>query len=203
MNSFTVKEIWDNGRIKYPQSMNIYNRHRALERGDVIERDSYKITVLHPYREFYTLFGTDYDEENDSSLVLKLSGRNSSFLFTGDIQEESETDLSHLKEWLSSDVIKVPHHGSRASAEENFFTAVSPLIAVISAGRDNAYGHPSSEVLERLSGKEIFRTDLDGAVKVYETEDGLAVKTYREFMFEKADGFDKEMNNIRKLFSKW
>jgi beta-lactamase superfamily II metal-dependent hydrolase len=74
---------------------------------------------------------------------------------------------------------------------------------VISVGRDNSFGHPSQEVLQKLAGKRILRTDQDGAVKIVEKGGDLLVKTCREFMFQKADGFDMERDNIRKLFSIW
>jgi beta-lactamase superfamily II metal-dependent hydrolase len=81
--------------------------------------------------------------------------------------------------------------------------AVSPSIALISAGRGNSFGHPSQEVLQKLAGKRILRTDQDGAVKIVEKEEGLLVKTCREFMFQKADNIGMERDNIRKLFSLW
>lgn len=203
MKRFTVKEIWDNGRILYPQEMHITANHRALERGDIIETDSYRITVLHPYKEFYTLRDNTHSEENNSSLVLKISGKKKSFLFTGDIEEEAEEDIAHLRKWLQGDVIKIPHHGSRTSTSDVFLNGVSPSIAVISAGRDNSFGHPSQEVLQKLEGKRIFRTDQDGAIKIVEKGEKLIVKTCREFVFEKADNINTEKKNIMRLFSVW
>jgi competence protein ComEC len=200
---FTVKELWDNGRILYPPELCINSNHRILQRGDTVEATQYKITVLHPYKEFYTLSEDRYSEENSSSLVLKVAGKKKSFLLAGDIEEEAEEDIAHLTKWLSSDVIKVPHHGSKTSAADAFMVAVSPSIALISAGRGNSFGHPSQEVLQKLAGKRILRTDQDGAVKIVEKEEGLLVKTCREFMFQKADNIGMERDNIRKLFSLW
>ena len=87
--------------------------HRTLARGDVIESERYAIQVLHPYQEFVTLGDDEYGQGNNSSLVLRISGKRHSFLFAGDIEEEAEGDLSHLGERLRSDVMKVPHHGRR------------------------------------------------------------------------------------------
>ncbi|PKL52324.1 MAG: DNA internalization-related competence protein ComEC/Rec2 [Nitrospira bacterium HGW-Nitrospira-1] len=203
MKRFNVKEIWDNGRILYPPELDITASHRTLERGDTIEAAGCRIETLHPYREFYTLSEDSYSEENSSSLVLKVTGKARSFLFAGDIEEEAEEDIAHLNKWLQSDVLKVPHHGSRTSAQDNFLDGVSPSIAVISVGRDNSFGHPSQETLEKLAGIKIFQTDQDGAVKIVENGDDLLVKTCREFMFQKADNFETEAGNIRKLFAVW
>jgi competence protein ComEC len=203
MKRFTVKEIWDSGRISYPLDRLVNTVHRTLERGDVFEADGYRITVLHPYKEFYTLSEDSYSEENSSSLVLKIAGERKSFLFAGDIEEEAEEDIAHLKTWLASDVMKVPHHGSRTSAQDDFLREVSPTIAVISAGRDNAFGHPSQEVLDKFEGKNVLRTDQDGAILIVEKGEDLLVKTCREFMFQKAVNFGMERDNIKKLFSIW
>lgn len=86
---------------------------------------------------------------------------------------------------------------------DDFLDKVSPSIAVISVGRDNSFGHPSQETLEKLADIKIFRTDQDGAVKIVEKGEDLLVKTCREFMFEKADNISTETENIRKLFSVW
>jgi competence protein ComEC len=203
MKTFRVKELWDNGRIFYPPELHINAHHRILERGDTVEGAAYRITVLHPYKEFYSFSEDSYSEENSSSLVLKITGKKRSFLFAGDIEEEAEEDTAQLKKWLQSDVIKIPHHGSRTSAADDFLGEVSPSIAVISVGRDNSFGHPSEEVLQKLEGKRIFRTDRDGAVKIAEKDGDLLVKTCRKFMFERADNIGTEKGNIIKLFTIW
>ena len=145
----------------------------------------------------------EYVSENNASLVLKLSGEKHSFLFVGDVEEDAEEDLSHLKSWLKSDVIKVPHHGGKTSVHPGMLFDISPSIAVISVGRDNTFGHPSQEMLEALSGRQIYRTDIDGAIKITETEEGLEVKTYRDYAFERADAAAKELRNIKRLFTAW
>lgn len=203
LKRFNVKEVWDNGRIKYPDEIKMPEEHKVLERGDVLAAGTFRIEVLHPYKEFYSLYGSEYDEENNSSLVLKITGRKLSFLFSGDIEQEAEENMSHIGKWLASDVIKVPHHGSRTSLSDVFLFKVSPSIAVISVGRDNQFGHPSPLTLEKLEGTKIFRTDIDGAVKISETVKGFETKTFKGFVFEKADSFDREMKNIKRLFSVW
>ncbi|MEW6163117.1 MAG: ComEC/Rec2 family competence protein [Nitrospirota bacterium] len=200
---FEVKELWDNGRLIYPENFIANTKHRTFNRGDVIEGKGYSIYVFHPYPEFYTMHGSDHVEANNDSLVLKIKGRNKSFLFTGDVEEEAEEDLIHLDMWLKSDVIKIPHQGSRTSAYKPFLEVISPQVAVISVGRDNPFGHPHEEMLELLERIRIFRTDLDGAIKIRESEKGLAIKTYRDFQFEKAKSLKEEAKNIKRLFETW
>lgn len=203
LERFDVKEVCDNGRILYPESLNLHTKHRVLERGDILEQGMISLSILHPYKEFYTLFGDEYDEENNSSLVVKLSDGNISFLFPGDIEDEAEDDLLHLKERLKSDVIKVPHHGSRTSLSETFLPEVSPAVAVISAGRGNAFGHPSPEVLERLQGIRVARTDLDGAVKITASHGAPRIQTFSDFSFKRTRDIAEEVGNIRRLFIVW
>ena len=200
---FKVKEMWDSGRIIYQEANSTGIVHRILERGDVVEGKGYKMYVFHPYREFYTMNGDSDNGGNDSSLVLKIEGRNKSFLFTGDIEEEAQEDIIHLGKWLKSDVVKVPHHGGRTSAYKPFYEIASPEIAVISVGRDNAYGHPHQETLDMLEGAKIYRTDINGAVKITEKDGRLEVKTYREYRFSKTKSLAGEMKNIQRLFRVW
>lgn len=202
LKNFKVYEIWDNGRLIYPDE-SLELKYRGFQRGDVIEGKGYRITVLHPYDGFYTLYSDDNDENNDS-LVLKIQGRRNAFLFTGDIEEEAEEDLSYLDGHIKSSVLKVPHHGSRTSLSEMFFNTVSPEIAVISVGRKNLYNHPHGETLEMLNRAKIFRTDRDGAICIEELPDGrLEVKTWREFQLSEARNAKDEMMNFKKLFLVW
>ncbi len=203
LRRFSVKEIWDNGRIEYPRELALRVKPRGLGRGDVAEGGSYRIEALHPYPEFYSMEGNDFVEENNSSLVIKIKGRQHSFLFVGDVEEEAEEDMSRLGIWLRSDVLKAPHHGGISSVHEGFLFEVSPSIAVISAGRDNSFGHPRPEMLEALAGARIFRTDQDGAVKVTETDKGLMVRTYHDYAMKRSDSLSEEMRNLRRLFSVW
>lgn len=91
---------------------------------------------------------------NNNALVCKLYYKNFSMLFTGDIEEPAEKEL--IKKYadtnvLDSMVLKVAHHGSKTSSIKEFVDLVKPKIAVIGVGKNNLYGHPSSEVIERLS----------------------------------------------------
>ncbi|MGC2063760.1 MAG: DNA internalization-related competence protein ComEC/Rec2 [Thermodesulfovibrionales bacterium] len=209
---FGVNEIWENGPedqetpARSPaagHSTRHATGHRVVERGDIVTGEGYEVAVLHPYKEFYTFDDNDFIAENNAAIVLRVKGRKHSFLLTGDIEKEAEENLTHLGEWLRSDVIKIPHHGGRTSANPQFFAGVAPSIAVISVGRENNFGHPSPEMLEELQNVRVLRTDLDGAVKITETGDGLEVRTYKDYAFEKADTLQKELRNIRRLFETW
>jgi len=114
------------------------------------------------------LAGKEYENSNDTSIVVKLVFGKNYFLFTGDISKVAEKELI-IRANIDSDVLKVAHHGSKTSSSEDFLKAVSPQIAVISVGKGNSYGHPHQEVLDTLTkyGIRILRTDLDGDIKIF------------------------------------
>lgn len=107
-----------------------------------------------------------YDDINNNSIAIRLVHGRNSFLFTGDAESESEADMLKSGRLLSTDVYKVAHHGSSGANSELFLLAVNPKYAVISCGEDNDYGHPHSEVLNRLRllGTEVYRTDEQGTI---------------------------------------
>lgn len=103
---------------------------------------------------------------NDSSIVARLVYGNNSFLFMGDAEVEVEEELIELNIDLSADIIQVGHHGSNTSSSWKFIDYVKPKIAIISAGKDNKFGHPSLRVIRRYErfGTKIYRTDIDSAI---------------------------------------
>lgn len=108
---------------------------------------------------------------NDNALVLRLDYGLVSYLLASDITAATEARLLAIGAPLAATVLKVAHHGSRGSSTPEFLRAVRPLVAVISVGARNAYGHPSPETLERIAavGATLYRTDRDGAV-ILETD---------------------------------
>lgn len=123
--------------------------------------------------------GDDTNDINDSSIVLKMTYGENSFLFTGDATSNVEELI--LDEDLKSDVLKVAHHGSNYSSTDEFLDRVDPDYAVISVGLNNTYNHPSESTLQKLSSRNIkvYRTDQDGTIIF--TSDGinLSVKTVK------------------------
>ena len=101
---------------------------------------------------------------NDSSLVLRLTMGDLSFLLTGDITEGGESALVRSGSDLRTTVLKVAHHGSRTSTSIEFLERAQPAVDVISVGAGNPYGHPVSDILERLGDDLVLRTDEHGDV---------------------------------------
>ena len=137
--------------------------HLALDPG-------LEMVVLHPGARLA-------DDANNNSVVTRLTHGEISLLLPGDIEAEVEVNLvgaQHAVSRLRSTVLKVSHHGSCSSTTQAFLDAVDPETAIISVGADNRFGHPCDEVLERLSGLPVYRTDEHGSVEVI--SDGTQVR---------------------------
>lgn len=108
----------------------------------------------------------DEKDTNNTSIVIRMEYGETSFIFTGDAETESENYILDEGFEIRSDVLKVGHHGSVTSTSDDFLWEVAPDYAVISAAKGNDYGHPHRETLEKLekAGVEIFRTDLEGDI---------------------------------------
>jgi competence protein ComEC len=117
--------------------------------------------------------GAESGDVNDTSVVLRADVRGVSMLLTGDIEPTAQQALRAWGPALAVDVLKVPHHGSRHQ-DADFLRDAEAELAVISAGEDNAYGHPAIETLHLLedSGTPVLRTDLLGDVAVVVNESG-------------------------------
>lgn len=131
----------------------------------IIDTDDLKLVVLAPNQD-------SYESLNNYSIVLKLTYKEKSFLFTGDAETLSEKEITGDVE---ADVLKVGHHGSRTSTSQAFLNKVNPSYAVISVGLNNDYKHPHQEVIDRLEKKniKIYRTDQNGDIMF--TTDGYNI----------------------------
>ena len=123
------------------------------------------VEILAPNKE-------SYNDLNDYSIVIKLEYMNKSFMFMGDAQYESEMEILDNFD-IKSDVLKCGHHGSRTSGCKKFLSKMNPKYAIISCGKNNKYGHPHKQFIERLKKENtlIYRTDLDGSI-IVKIEDG-------------------------------
>jgi competence protein ComEC len=143
-------------------------RPRLLAAGDQESLGGWRLKVLHPESD-------ERRGENERSLVLLAETAGKRVLLTGDVESWAEQRLlSCCAPDLRVDVLKVAHHGSRTSTGESFLEESRPRLALISAGRNNVYRHPSAEVLERLEryGVRALRTDRDGQISVSWNEEG-------------------------------
>ncbi len=114
------------------------------------------------------------DDANPISLIMKVSYGEVDTLFTGDAEIKNEDfAIRNYGEELDCEILKVGHHGSSTSSCEDFIAMVSPELALISVGADNAYGHPHRETLNTLNNylDEIHRTDKEGDIVVAMTKD--------------------------------
>lgn len=137
-------------------------RWRPLWRGDRLQVGRWQVRVLSPG-------AGQGGNDNDLSLVIEASVHGRRILLTGDIEAASERRLvRRLSTAPTYDVLKVAHHGSKTSTSRAFLDQVRPRLALISAGLDNTYGHPTPEVLQRLRrhGAVVLRTDRSGLVRL-------------------------------------
>jgi len=137
--------------------------------------DKTQIDILFPPEN---LEGKEVKNTNNTSIIARLVVGGNSFLFTGDAYKSVEKKLLEKEIEIDSDVLKVGHHGSKTSSSEEFIKEVSPEIAVISAGKNNSYGHPHQETLETLEKYDInvLRTDLSGDIKLICDSQSLKLK---------------------------
>jgi len=105
---------------------------------------------------------------NNASIILRMLHGHNTFLFTGDAEHEAEQFLLNSGTNLQAQVLKVGHHGSRTSTTQEFLDAVNPSVTIITVGADNQFGHPHSEVMQRLQARNIpiFRTDQEGTIRI-------------------------------------
>ncbi len=146
--------------------------------GDIIRlAPDLEMIILNSTNPF--LYGNE-SNFNNHSIVLKLLYKNTSFLFTGDIEEKAEINLLNWDNLLKSDILKVAHHGSITSSSKYFLDKVQPEVAVISVGL-NYFNHPHPDILERLDNycQKVFRTDYNGTVLVKCNGEKYSIKTLR------------------------
>ena len=138
--------------------------------GDSYEIGGGTLSVLGPVETYYDL--------NNTSLVMKFTYGDVSFLFTGDQEADAEKELVASGTDVSATVLKVGHHGSSTSSSEEFLDAVGAECYVTEVGAGNSYNHPHAETREKLekTGKPVYRTDLNGDIVI--ATDGKTFDVY-------------------------
>lgn len=182
LDNFHVNEFWFNGQ---------WRSTKSCERlKDILVRKNIKIrSVTHLPKEvnihgaqIKVLWPMETNSEmntNDACLVVKINYGNQSFLFPGDITKNTEKAMvQRYNNELESQVLVVPHHGSKTSSSALFIDKVKPEYAVISAGYRNRYSMPHKAVLKRLTerGINIYRTDMAGAILMITFGNELEIK---------------------------
>ena len=140
---------------------------REVKEGDVIMLDADKniyLDILHPEEGYISV------DSNDQSIVVKLVYGKTCFILTGDASKEVEMKIvNKYKDSIDCAVLKVGHHGSHTSSEKQFIGLVSPKYSIISAGKDNRYGHPHQETIDTLNifKSEIINTAISGTITFF------------------------------------
>lgn len=173
MENYKIGEIIDSGvetdsqiYKKYKETIAQRNiNHLEGKRGTDIEfGNNIKLEIISPDG---TQDKNNPKDTNAASIVSKLIFKKNNFLFTGDLPSEKERELVKLNTNLGADVLKISHHGSKYATGEEFLNAVKPAEAVISVGKNNRYGHPAPEILDRLNSHKVIikRTDNFGDIE--------------------------------------
>ena len=156
INSFKVAEVWDwTTPVRTTKNLS-----------DIT------LAVLHS--------GVGSDDQNANSVVTKISYGSIDFMMTGDCESSCESSISMSSFFSpSSEILKVGHHGSSTSTSQSFLNIVNPAVAIISAGLNNQYGHPTQTTLNKLANKQLYRTDLNGNIIVTTNGINYSVSTQK------------------------
>ena len=183
LRDFRPREVWEGApapnsdllrRVK-ATARGVGAAWRTLQAGDALRIGDVQVIAWHPP-------APDWERQrvrNDDSLVFEIRHGDVSFVLPGDIGAEVEARLAAVMPPSPRRVLKVPHHGSRMSSSEAFLAALDPAVAVVSAGRDNRFGHPDPAVVRRYetSGALVLRTGRVGAVEVCSDGRRIRVRT--------------------------
>ena len=183
VRDFRPREVWEG--VPVPRSERMRSlataaseagaAWRRLQAGDNLRIGEVEVRVWHPPLP-------DWERQrvrNDDSLVLELRHGWVSFVLPGDIGAEVEAGLAAQLDPFPHRVLKVPHHGSRTSSSAAFIAGLDPVLAIVSAGRDNRFGHPHPAVLQRYgeAGVALLETGAVGAIDVCSDGRRIRVRT--------------------------
>lgn len=181
---YKVREVWETG-VEYSSATydawknEISSRQipkKEVRAGDEKTFAETKISIFYPLSP---LSGQKINNLNNASIINRLDYKKFSVLFLGDA--EREVQLKIASQMKLATVLKVGHHGSRNGTVGEMLEVVRPALAVISAGKDNTYGHPHTEAVNLLKSYavRIFRTDQNGRVEIDSDGEGYTVKSSR------------------------
>jgi len=176
MQTYQIGEILD---TKTQSESQVYKKYREIIDAEKISEvdgvagvnikieENAEVKILSPAENY----NPNEKDTNLNSVGARLAFGENSFLFTGDLPSDGEQTLIKSGESIDAQILKVGHHGSKYSSSVEFLKAVNPRDAIISVGANNRYGHPATEILERLKNMSIniLRTDERGDI-VYECQ---------------------------------
>ncbi len=182
LRDFRPREVWEgvpvpaSGRLRRLQALALDGgaAWRTLQAGETLRIGDAQLTVWHPP-------APDWERQrvrNDDSLVIEIRHGDVSFVLPGDIGAEVESGLAGVLPPAARRVLKAPHHGSRTSSSAAFLAALDPTLAIVSAGRENRFGHPAPDVVRRYeeAGAVIRRTGRAGAIEVCSDGEDIRVR---------------------------
>lgn len=136
------------------------------------------LKIYHVSREkiknMYFINDMKTNDENENSLVLYMKLEEKNILMMGDASAKTENYLINTYNIPKMDILKVGHHGSKTSSNKNFINKIKPKISLISAGKNNMYGHPHKQTIENLNKSKIYVTKDDGAIKINLTKNSVS-----------------------------
>lgn len=182
LKRYQVDEIWQSGvnhsTAAYAEFKNLISqkqiKNEFVQNGATKNFGPVKILVLYPLLD---LKNQDIDNVNNASVVSRLEYNQFSALFTGDAEKEVQQQI--LAQTQKATVLKVAHHGSKDALNEDFLAVVRPAVAIISAGKNNKFGHPHAPTVEALKrlAIQIYRTDQNGTIEISSDGVGYQVKS--------------------------
>ncbi len=182
LRDFRPREVWEgvpvpgSGRLRRLKALALDRGAvwRTLQAGETLRIGDVQVTVWHPP-------APEWERQrvrNDDSLVLEIRHGDVSFVLPGDIGAEVESGLARVMPPAARRVLKAPHHGSRTSSSPALLAALDPTVAIVSAGRENRFGHPAPAVVRRYeeAGAVILQTGRDGAIEVCSDGEDIHVR---------------------------
>lgn len=173
VNSFKVdKVIFNNGEYNDLELELI----KVLEEKNIMYYQNVKQLNINN-NKLYFINDDIYDNENDNSNIVYTKLNNYKFLFMGDAGINAEKFLLEKYNLKNVDILKVGHHGSDTSSSKEFIDIINPNYSIISVGKNNIYGHPSSKILDNLKKTKVYRTDKNGSIKFIIKNNKLKIET--------------------------